>query len=139
MARTNSQQLFRQVETLPKIIDGEISIYHGETVTNDCLIMQIGRLKTVFPTTKPEFFAILSERVIANGFTEERLKDAVNKLIDNFRYKDLNIADIVGFDKRQKLYTWQEVYKEDGRFPSKNFKEIDNISGTRLFVKITEM
>lgn len=56
-----------------------------------------------------DFFDILSERIVANNFTEERLKDAVNSVIDNFQYKELNISDVIRFDKKEKLYTYQEV------------------------------
>ena len=55
---------------------------------------------------------ILTERLLANGFTEQRLKDAIADVIDNFKYKIPNIADIIQFDKRVKLYTYNEAYME---------------------------
>jgi len=35
--------------------------------------------------------------------------DAINHLIDNFQYKEMNISDIVGFDRKRKLYTYSDV------------------------------
>lgn len=55
------------------------------------------------------FFDILTERLIDNGFSAERLKDSVNNILDNFSYKEFTIADIVRFDKRVKLYNHAEV------------------------------
>ena len=56
-----------------------------------------------------EFYNILSERIAENGFSDERLKDAVNYVIDNFQYKELNVSDIIKFDKKVKLYTYSDV------------------------------
>ncbi|MBQ5779093.1 MAG: hypothetical protein IIW13_03795 [Paludibacteraceae bacterium] len=42
---------------------------------------------------------------MANGFTKERCADAVNHIIDNFAYKQINIADVIKFDRKRKVYT----------------------------------
>lgn len=52
---------------------------------------------------------VLSERIVANGFSRKRLNDAVNNVIDNFPYKEFNVSDIIKFDKKVRLYTYQEV------------------------------
>ena len=67
------------------------------------------KLQSAFPKQSKEFFNVLAERLIANGFTDQRLTEAVNNVIDNFQYKELNISDIVSFDKKIKLYTYQEA------------------------------
>jgi len=66
------------------------------------------KLTTVFPALEDEFINVLTERIVANGFTNERLIDAVNNLIDNFKYRRPSIADIIAFDCRIKLYTRRE-------------------------------
>ena len=66
------------------------------------------KLQCAFPKQSKEFFNVLAERLIANGFTDQRLTDAVNSVIDKFQYKELNISDIVRFDKKIKLYNYQE-------------------------------
>lgn len=67
------------------------------------------KLQSAFPKQSKEFFNVLAERLIANGFTDERLADAVNNVIDTFQYKELNISDIVKFDKKIRLYTYSEA------------------------------
>ena len=52
---------------------------------------------------------LLTEFVIKEGFTAKRLEDAVNHVITNFQFKELNISDIVRFDRRVKLHTYNEV------------------------------
>jgi len=59
-----------------------------------------------------DFFEILYDRIDKNGFTGKRLEDAINHVIDNFQYKELNVADIVSFDKRTKLFTYNQVCNE---------------------------
>lgn len=78
-------------------------------MTDTGIAKDLKRLQVAFPKMLPVFFDLLSERLIANGFTDERLTDAVNSVIDNFSYKELNISDIIRFDKKVKLYTYQEV------------------------------
>lgn len=86
----------------------EMSIY--SCIAEPAVILQsVNRLKAAFPKMGVEFFNILSERIVKNGFSNERLQDAVNYVIDNFHYKELNVSDIIKFDKRVKLYTYDEV------------------------------
>lgn len=73
------------------------------------MAITLKKLKVAFPQMEPSFFDILSERIIANGFTDKRLTDAINNVIDNFQYKQLNVSDIVKFDKKMKLYTHSEA------------------------------
>lgn len=92
---------------------------------------------TAFPRMSNEFFILLSEYILKENFTEERLRDAVDKIICNFQYKELNISDIISFDKRIKLYTWNDVYKLSGMFPSPDFQLYDK--ERRLYAKITDL
>lgn len=56
-----------------------------------------------------EFFVLLTEFLITENFTKQRLKDAVNYVIKNFPYKELNISDIIRYDRKVKLYTHSEA------------------------------
>lgn len=38
-----------------------------------------------------------------------QLIESVNNLLDNFKYKEINISDVVGFDKYVRLYSYNEV------------------------------
>ena len=86
----------------------EVSLYRG-SLSDRGVAKNMRKLQSAFPKQNKEFFNVLAERLIANGFTDERLTDAVNNVIDNFQYKELNIADIVSFDKKIKLYTYSEA------------------------------
>lgn len=88
--------------------DKEISLYSGE-LEPVVVLQSVNRLKVAFPKMSDEFFNILSERVVANSFCNDRLKDAVNYVLDNFQYKELNVSDVIKFDKRAKLYSYNEV------------------------------
>lgn len=87
----------------------EISLYEGGMLTERTLAIYLKKLREAFPRQTDTFFDILTERIIANGFSDQRLADAVNNVIDNFRYKELSVADIIQHDKRVKLYTYSEV------------------------------
>ena len=96
------------------------------------------KLQSAFPKQSKEFFNVLAERLIANGFTDQRLTDAVNNLIDNFKFKELNIADIVHFDKKMKLYTYKEACKlvtEDGFEFGKDLQRISMDDNTYWIMK----
>ena len=85
-----------------------MSLYQ-DTLSDMGIAKNMRKLQSAFPKQSKEFFNVLAERLIANGFTDERLTDAVNNVIDNFQYKELNISDIVRFDKKMRLYTYSEA------------------------------
>lgn len=91
--------------------DGEtsISVYSGKAATPKEVAVGMKRLKVAFPKMGNEFFNLLAERVVDNGFTSDRLNHAINHVLDNFQYKELNISDIIRFDRRVRLYTHNEV------------------------------
>jgi hypothetical protein len=72
-------------------------------------------LRGAFPKMGDDFFRLLYKRIGDNEFSARRVGDAVNHVIDNFRYKELNVADIISFDKRVKLYNYHEKCTEVGK------------------------
>lgn len=90
---------------------GDLSIYTGELSPN-VVAEQMFKLTTIFPALEDEFINVLTERIVANEFTNERLIDAVSHLIDTFKYPRPSIADIIGFDCRIKLYSYSEYMNE---------------------------
>lgn len=86
-----------------------VSLYRDNEASPRDIAISMKRLELAFPKMERGFFDLLAERIIANGFTVSRLKDAVNHVLDNFQYKELNISDIIRFDRRVKLYTYSEV------------------------------
>lgn len=123
---------------LVKIDDGfEISTYVDKYPNEIQLQQAVGKLMIAFPKMSKEFFILLSEYLLKEKFTEERLKDAVDNVICKFQYKELNISDIISFDKRVKLYTYNDVYKTEGIFPSPNYILYDK--ERKLYAKITDL
>lgn len=90
--------------------DKTISIYQDTTATDNDVAKQMARLTACFPTMDNLFISVLSERIVSNGFSKNRLIDAVNHVLDNFKYKKLSVADIITFDKKAKLYTHNEAF-----------------------------
>ena len=115
----------------------EISIYTGQPAGPREIAQELTKLKYAFPAMETAFISILSERLVANGFTEQRIKDAVANVIDNFTYKSPNIADIIKFDKKVKLYTYHEVSAlvTKGEAQFSDFEIYDKDKGLRI--KIT--
>jgi len=70
---------------------------------------EIKRLKMAFPNIPTGFYDVLLERIKENHFTDQRLTDSINNLIDNFTYPNPTIANIIGFDKRIKLLTYSQL------------------------------
>ncbi len=100
--------------------DKEISVYFGETVKPEVIAGETAKILVSFPSLDKLFFTVLTERLIKNNFTEQRLKDAVGYLLDNFHYQKPTIADIINFDKKIKLYSYHDVVfiitKNEARF-----------------------
>lgn len=44
-------------------------------------------------------------------FTDQRFIDATNNLIKTCQYPEPTIANILGYDKKIKIYTWGELAK----------------------------
>lgn len=86
-----------------------VSLYNGRSADPSEIAVGMKRLKVAFPKMDNAFFNLLAERVMDNGFSSERLKHAINHVLDNFQYKELNISDIIRFDKRVRLYSYNEV------------------------------
>ena len=109
----------------------EISLYQG-SLSDIGVAKNMRKLQSAFPKQNKEFFNVLAERLIANGFTDERLTDAVNNVIDNFQYRELNISDIVKFDKKIKLYNYKEaciLVTRDGYELGKDLKRVTMADG----------
>lgn len=76
-----------------------------------CIYQELKKLVLPFPSAHPDFIKVLSERPVANGFTNRRLKDAIGSVIDDFKYHKPIISNIIGYDRKHKLYTYSEVYR----------------------------
>lgn len=84
-------------------------MYSGEVATKEQVMSDSKKLIAAFPEVSIDFVILLTERLIDNQFTAQRVKDAINNIIDNSPYKRPSIADIISFDRKMKLYSYEEV------------------------------
>jgi hypothetical protein len=117
-----------------------LSVYSDSIATPAEIGQQIAKLKVSFPSMKDSFFNVLAERIVANRFTGKRLKDAVNSIIDNFQYKELNVSDVIRFDKRVKFYSYNDVCTlvTKGKADFSDF-EVKEKDGKHFRVKKTDL
>lgn len=110
--------------------DGEkyVSIYSGE-LTQKEMAKGMARLKVAFPQLPKDFFFLLGERMKEKGFSDGRMMDAINHVIDNCRYPTPTIAEFLSYDKVVKLYTYKEassfVTERKASFDDFEIREID--------------
>ena len=117
--------------------DGSISLYTG-VLTPQCVVSASIKLKNTFPALPKGFYDVLNDRIKEKGFSDQRLMDAVNHVIDTCVYPTPTIANIISFDKRIKLYTHNEVLAivdKGGSFD--DFKVIER-NGKKFRVSIAD-
>ena len=95
---------------MPLKNSNELSLYKGE-LTTPMVIESIARIKKSFPTLPVGFYEIFSERLKANGFNDDRLKDAVANVIDTCVYPTPTIAQFISWDKKIKVYKYPDIVK----------------------------
>jgi hypothetical protein len=103
-------------QTNLEVIQGnEISLYSG-MLNTECVIENIKKVKKSFPSLLAGFYDVFSDRIKENRFSDSRLNDAVNHVIDNCIYPTPTIAQFISFDKRIKVYKYPEIVQmvEDG-------------------------
>ena len=88
-----------------------ITLYNDKQAEPKLIAEEVVKLKSAFPAISNEFLDVLSERIYANNFTEERIRDAVAYVLDNFRYRQPTIADVISFDKRVKVYSYVQILR----------------------------
>lgn len=62
-----------------------------------------------FPAIQPQTSAILYMEIKESGMGEKRLNAAITYVIRNFTYKTPSIGDVLSFDRKLRLYTYDEV------------------------------
>lgn len=127
---------------MPQIIKNEdkyeVSVYTDQ-LSIQTIIDQFRRIQYAFPALGDGFYEILSDRINNIGFTDKRLSDSVNQLIDTCTYPTPTIANIISFDKRIKLYTHADLVKHLNENPFKYHKRIKHKGKFPLYAKITDI
>lgn len=105
-----------------------VSLYSGG-LTQGEFARCMARLKVAFPSLPKDFYMLLGERMKEKWFSDDKMKDAINYVIDNCRYPIPSIAEFLSYDKVVKIYTYQEaaelVTKGKASFDQFDKKEID--------------
>lgn len=92
----------------------EISAYTGgqtENIQTECTI----RIKAAFPQLDTGFYTVLMERVKDLKIPDKRLVAAVKHVIDNCEYPTPTIAQFIKFDRKVKLYTYDQYTKLEAK------------------------
>lgn len=88
-----------------------VSVYTGELNTK-IIIDNVKRIKNAFPALPPGFYDVFSARLRDAGFTDERLTDAVNNVIDTCIYPMPTIAQFISWDKRITLLSYEQMLRK---------------------------
>lgn len=84
------------------------------------MVKNIAVIKKSFPGLPLGFYDILMDRLRANNFSDERLNDSVNYVIDTCTYHTPTIAQFISFDKKVRMFTYGQMLKmfdESGMSP----------------------
>jgi hypothetical protein len=99
-----------------------VSVFKGR-MTKEAMLYQCLRVKNAFPALNEHFFKELKESFINNGFSDERIEQSVNHVIDTCHYKTPYIALFIDFDIRFKAYSFEQfremIYKDGGKLYEK--------------------
>ena len=102
------------------IRNNEISLYNGKLTAET--VKSIKKSLTIaFPELSESFFDMFFDRIKANNFSDARLKDAVNHVIDTCVYPKPAIANFILFDKKIKLVKHQQIVELNQRSTENEF------------------
>lgn len=72
----------------------------------------MAKIKASFSQLPPNFYIILASRLKEKLFSDQQLIDAVNNVIDTCVYPVPTIANFLSFNKKIRLFTYQEMLKK---------------------------
>jgi hypothetical protein len=124
-----------QNQSLTTPISNEISVYQGQ-LTKEAFVKETAKILQAFPKMPDATFALLKDRFKDNKFTDERLKDAINQVIDTYEGWDKipNIANFIQYDKKIKIFT----YKESIEYGQKSLIAVDLQINEPRWIRIEE-
>lgn len=101
--------------TLAKSGSCEVSVFAGGQASVAQIATSVRKLSTAFPQMSAEFFNLLTERITKTGMTAQRLDFAINRVIDNFTYKQLTIADVLNVDVKCRILSYAQMCDETSK------------------------
>lgn len=100
------------VHTLNSRGKSEVSVFGGPEATMEHILTSVKKLQTAFPQMSSDFWNLLTERIVKNNIAAARLEYCLTRVIDNFTYKTLTIADVIGSDLKYTIYTYPEMLNQ---------------------------
>ena len=88
-----------------------LSVYCGQLTLRTVLEQNIEIAKS-FPQLPAVFYEVLNRRLAEKGFTDQRLKDAVNHVIDTCQYPVPTVANFISYDKEVQIFTHNDLLKQ---------------------------
>lgn len=96
----------------------------------------IKKIKLAFPDLPAGFYDVLSERIKSKGFSDERLNDAVNHVIDTCKYPKPTVANFISFGGKKATHvTYQFVGSEPITVSVERYMEIKDEIKNNTFAK----
>ena len=86
-----------------------LSIYTKNELTPEVVMQSIAKIKAAFPSLSTDFYNLFMDRVKEKGFSNKRLIDSVNNVIDNCQYPTPTLANFLQFDKRIKAISYDDL------------------------------
>ena len=83
-----------------------VTRYKGTPATKEQIASELIVLNKAFPQTTQAFIAVLAEQVASEGWTAERIHDAVRHMIRTCEHPTFTPAKFLNYDKKKNLYTY---------------------------------
>jgi len=126
----------KSIRIISRNEESYISVYKNTPAPGQVVAKQMARIAQSFPKLKKNFYASLTERVKTMGICEERLIAAVDHCIENFRYPEPMVGEILAHDKLIKIYTYHQIIDLIFRGDKQSYYGV--IKGTKLWVSRDE-
>lgn len=94
----------------------ELSIYGEGKVSAEALAACFVTIKKAFPKLSIGWYEILEEALDDENFTDQRLLDATKNLVKTCVYPEPTIANLIGFDKKVELMSYNDILKHTENF-----------------------
>lgn len=101
----------------------EISVYGQGKVSTKVLANCFIDLKRAFPKLPDGWYDVLEKLLDTEKFTDKRLIDATQNLIKTCVYPEPTIANILGYDTKMKLWTYDELLEISNDFSNEGRKK----------------
>lgn len=111
----------------------EVSIYGKGKVSSKCFADNTILLKKTYPELEKGFYEILNKFLDEENFTDERFTHSVHHLIKTYDFPKPKPANILSYDKKIKILTWDDLAEATNDFsPDSRKRYWDNYSSIKI-------